>query len=93
MSELNANDGFCPQDDRFDSFSEPLELDQDLLAEHILENIKTTPIGQLLEKIVSLPEIRTEKVLKMRQLLKKGQYDINEHLDVAIDKVLEELIT
>ncbi len=61
------------------------------MMEQILENIHTTPIGQLLRKIASLPEVRQEKILDVRQQLTEGKYDLNERLDVAIDRVLEHL--
>jgi len=60
--------------------------------EHILENINTTPIGQVLKKIASLPEVRKNKILRLRHQLTEGQYDINERLDLALDKVLEDII-
>lgn len=65
--------------------------DEDIMMEQILENIHMTPIGQLLKKIASLPEVRQEKILDVRQQLTEGKYDLNERLDVAIDKVLEHL--
>ncbi len=73
------------------SAKENLIAEQDLLMEQILENINTTPIGQVLKKIASLPEVRKEKVLDLRQQLSKGDYSLNERLDVALDKVLEDL--
>ena len=65
--------------------------DKDLMMEHILENINTTPIGQVLKRIASLPEVRKEKVLDVRRQLTEGRYDLNGHLDVAVDKFLEQL--
>jgi hypothetical protein len=65
--------------------------DEDIMMEQILENIHTTPIGQLLQKIASLPEVRQEKILDVRQQLTEGKYELNERLDVAIDRVLEHL--
>ena len=70
-----------------------LAPDKDFMMEQILENIHTTPIGQVLRKIASLPEVRKEKVLDVRRQLTEGRYDLNERLDVAIDKVLENLTT
>lgn len=61
------------------------------MMEQILQNIHTTPIGQLLRKIASLPEVRQEKILDVRRKLTEGKYDLNERLDVAIDRVLEQL--
>lgn len=59
--------------------------------EQILENINTTPIGQVLKKIALLPEVRKEKILEVRRQLTEGQYDLNDRLDVALDRVLEDL--
>lgn len=65
---------------------------QDLLAEKILENINCTPIGQLLKRIAFLPKIRAEKVITIRRQISQNQYDLNNRLDVVLDKVLEELV-
>ena len=73
--------------------NENLVAEQDLLMEQILENINTTPIGQVLKKIATLPEVRKEKVLDLRQQLSKGNYRLNERLDIALDRVLEDLTT
>ena len=75
------------------SLDEKLMADQDLLAEELLKNINTTPLGQLLKKIAVLPEIRQEKVNDMRSRIARGEYDLNKRLDLALDKVLEELIS
>ena len=61
------------------------------MMEQILNHIHTTPIGQLFKKIASLPEVRQEKILNVRQQLNEGRYDLKERLDVAIDRVLEQL--
>ncbi len=82
---------FKNQNRQLDSANENLVAEQDLLMERILENINTTPIGQVLKKIVSLPEVRKEKVLDVRQQLSKGKYSLNERLDIVLDKVLEDL--
>ena len=70
-----------------------LAQDNDLVLEQILENMHTTPIGRVLRKIASLPEVRREKILDVRRQLTEGRYDLNEHLDIAIDKVLEKFTT
>ncbi len=66
---------------------------EDMVLEQILENVNSTPIGQVLKKIASLPEVRKKKVLDVRQQLSEGHYDLNERLDFALDKVLEDLTT
>ena len=68
-------------------------LDDDLLMESILENIHTTPIGQVLKRIGDLPDVRQSKVLNVRRRLDEGDYDVDDRLDAAIDRVLEDLTT
>ena len=75
------------------SIDKQLDASRDMLAEELLNNINATPIGRLLRQIAEMPEIRQEKVSNVRNQLKRGEYDLNEHLDFALDRVLEELIT
>ena len=88
MPSFDSNSRFEDQ-----PVNENLVAEQDLLMEQILENINTTPIGQVLKKIASLPEVRKEKVLDLRRQLSKGKYKLNERLDIALDRVLEDLTT
>jgi len=80
-------------DNQTDSVEQELTLDEDIVMEQILKNLNTTSIGQVLKKIASLPEVRQEKVLGIRRKLTAGKYDVNDRLDNALDKVLEDLIT
>jgi hypothetical protein len=75
----------------FDSAFDGLTLDDDLLMEQILENMNNTPIGQVLKKIASLPDARRQKVLRVRRQLTEGRYELNERLDLALEKVLDDL--
>jgi len=59
--------------------------------EQILENLNSTPIGQVLKKIAVLPEVRQEKVLDVRKQLTEGKYELSERLDMAMEKVLHDL--
>jgi len=68
-----------------------LIADDDLLMEQILDNMNGTPLGQVLKKIAVMPEVRKQKVLKVRQQLNEGRYDLNERLDLALEKVLDDL--
>lgn len=92
MPDFDFNDRFGRQNRQEDPVDENLAPDEDLIMEQILENIKTTPIGQVLKKIALLPETRREKVLNVRRQLTEGKYNLNERLDVALDKALEDLI-
>ena len=91
MANFDCNSGFGGPDGLRDYLRDDMAQDKDLIMEQILENIHTTPIGQVLKKIVSLPDVRKKKVLDVRQQLTEGKYDLNERLDVALEKVLEDL--
>lgn len=91
MPSADSNNRFENEDLELNCEDETLAPGQDLVMEQILENINTTPIGQVLKKIASLPEVRKEKVLNLRRQITEGDYDLNERLDVAVDKVLEQL--
>ena len=65
FEELNAENGFN---------DESLAADNDLVMEQILDNINSTPIGQVLKKIASLPEVNQKRILGLRQeMLQKKQ--------------------
>jgi hypothetical protein len=91
MSNFNLRDCFEGRNPKSEFVVEDVSVNEDLIMEQILENINTTPIGQVLKKIASLPEIRRAKVLNVRQQITQGHYDLNNRLEVALDKVLEDL--
>jgi hypothetical protein len=93
MPDFDSKGRFEGRDRQMDSADADLAPDEDLIMEQILENINNTPIGQVLKRIASLPEIRREKVLNIRQQLTEGKYNLNQRLDIALDKVLEDLTT
>jgi hypothetical protein len=68
-----------------------LIADDDLLMEQILDNMNGTPLGKVLKKIAVMPEVRKQKVLKVRQQLTEGRYNLSERLDLALEKVLDDL--
>jgi hypothetical protein len=69
-----------------------LSQDEDIVMEQILDNIHHTPLGQVLKRIASLPEVRRQKVLHLRRQITEGRYDLADRLEMALDKVLEDLI-
>ena len=64
---------------------------EDVTMEQILDNINNTSLGQVLKRIASLPDVRREKILRVRRQLTEGKYDLSTRLNVALDKVLEDL--
>jgi hypothetical protein len=93
MSDFDSSSRTKGENRQMDTVEDNLAPDKDLIMEQILENLNTTPIGKVLKKIASLPDGRKEKVLDVRQQLTEGKYEFNEYLDVALDKVLEDLTT
>ncbi len=80
-------------DNELESFGRELIGRDDLSLEHILDNLNSTPLGQVLQRIASMPDVRREKILEVRHSLLKGQYELNERLDRVLEKVLEDLKT
>lgn len=83
---------FGQEDDRWaNPFETDRSQDEDSVMEQILENIQSTPLGIVLKRIASLPEVRREKVLRVRRQITQGRYDLTQRLDQALEKVLEDL--
>ena len=91
MTDFESDNFFDVQDSGADFGNDMQPEDADLVMEQILENINTTPLGQVLKKIACLPEVSRKKVLGVRQQLTEGKYDFNDRLDIALDKVIEDL--
>jgi len=87
--------GYSPfeqeQNRRVNPLAMSLSQDEDSVMEQILDNIQSTPLGVVLKRIASLPEVRQEKVLRVRRQITQGRYDVTERLDLALEKVLEDL--
>jgi len=93
MPQPDFNGGLDGRNQHLNELGKGSVCDEDLLMEQILENINNSPLGQVLKKIAMLPEVRQQKVLKVRRQLTEGNYNLNERLDIALDKILEELTT
>ncbi len=93
MPEFEINNRFRSQNGRVNPAEKKSAQKDDLLMEEILQNLNTTPIGQVLKRIASLPEVRKDKVLNVRRQLTDGKYELSERLNIALDKVLEDLTT
>jgi len=47
---------------------------------------KTTP-----QMIASLSKVRREKIIRVRQQLERGTYDLDERLDAVLDRILTDI--
>ncbi len=90
MSDVTRNNWLTNQRFNLDP-TEDLVVDDDLLMEQILDNMNGTPLGQVLKKIAVMPEVRKQKVLKVRRQITEGSYNLSERLDLALEKVLDDL--
>lgn len=93
MPETQYNENFSLSGVMGDSLDCAFTQDGDEVMEAILENIHATPIGRVLKRISTLPEIRKGKVLNLRRQITDGTYDVSDRLDQALDSVLEDLMS
>jgi hypothetical protein len=78
-----------PQSERIEWLNMETEEFSD---EQLLDHMQSNPLGRLLRLIASLPEVRRDKVLRARREIRENPSDIDSRLDLALDRVLEELI-
>ena len=93
MLETQYNENFSMSSVMGECLDRASTQDDDEAMEAILENIHATPIGRVLKRISTLPEIRKGKVLNMRRQITAGTYDVSDRLDQALDSVLEDLMS
>ena len=55
------------------------------------DHVEISPLGQMLDGISRLPEIRQEKVEAIRQQIASGVYETPAKLELALDRLMEEL--
>src|SRR3954471_12469589 len=54
------------------------------------DHVEISPLGQMLDGIGRLPEIRHEKVEEIRREIATGSYETPEKLELADDRMMEE---
>lgn len=69
-----------------------LEEDNDMLFDKLFDSIRSSPLGKLLSVMSTLPEVRTEKVEHARRQINQPEECWDMRMDMALDRVLEELI-
>ncbi len=55
------------------------------------DHVEISPLGQMLDGISRLPEIRHEKVEEIRQQIAAGSYESPAKLELALDRLMDEL--
>lgn len=57
----------------------------------IRDEVEISELGQLLDKVHELPDIRADLVARIRAEIAAGTYETEEKLKIAIDRLLDEL--
>jgi negative regulator of flagellin synthesis FlgM len=55
------------------------------------DHVEISPLGQMLDGISRLPEIRHEKVEEIRSQIASGIYETPAKLELALDRLMDEL--
>ena len=84
LGELKALNPFTP--DWLHSAWKPVKLCTPVHRDHV----EISPLGQMLDGISQLPEIRYERVEEIRQQIAAGSYETPEKLELALDRLLDE---
>lgn len=67
-----------------------VEAGQTVQAQAPRDQVEISPLGQMLDSINDLPEIRHERVEEVRRQIAAGVYETPEKLEVALDRLLDE---
>jgi negative regulator of flagellin synthesis FlgM len=68
-----------------------VETGQAVQANTPRDHVEISPLGQMLDGISRLPEIRHEKVEEIRRQIAAGVYETPEKLELALDRLLDEI--
>ena len=55
------------------------------------DSVELSDHARLLDRIRSMPEVRVDLVERVRQAIADGTYETDEKLDVAVERLLEEI--
>jgi negative regulator of flagellin synthesis FlgM len=55
------------------------------------DEVQISSVGQFLDRIGQLPEIRSGRVEQLRAAIAQGNYDSDDKLSVALDRLLSEI--
>jgi negative regulator of flagellin synthesis FlgM len=56
------------------------------------DQVEISPLGQMLDGISRLPEIRHERVEEIRSQIAAGTYETPAKLELALDRMLDEML-
>ena len=59
---------------------------------HEADQVDISPEADMISRVHELPEIRTDRVAEIRAQIEAGAYETEEKLDIAIGRLLDELV-
>lgn len=68
-----------------------VESGQTVQAQAPRDQVEISPLAQMLDGINQLPEIRHERVEAIRSQIASGVYETPEKLELALDRMLDEM--
>jgi negative regulator of flagellin synthesis FlgM len=68
-----------------------VEAGQTVQTQAPRDRVEISPIGRMLDGVARLPEIRHEKVEEIRSQIASGVYETPEKLELALDRLMDEL--
>jgi len=83
--------GLCTPRDAVNALEGGPSSNDAVAMERLLENIKSRPWEQVVKGVATVPEIRRGKVLNIRRQIVQGIYNVEERLERAADRILEEV--
>ncbi len=57
------------------------------------DSVEISELATFLNRLAELPEARARKIVELRNAINEGTYDTPEKLEVAIDRMLNDLAT
>lgn len=68
-----------------------VELGSPIQASAMRDQVEISPLGQLLDSVHRLPEIRHELVTEIRGQIASGVYETSEKWELALDRLMGDL--
>jgi negative regulator of flagellin synthesis FlgM len=69
----------------------PVETSAPASSPGIGDRLDISAAGELQSRLAEIPDIRADRVNDIRQALLNGTYETDEKLDVAVDRLLDEI--
>ena len=76
---------------RMPNQTKPTENNQPIEQQNSVDQLDISLEARSLNEVGQANDIRTEKVAEIRTQIESGQYETTEKLDVAVDRLLDEM--